>query len=59
MCYNCGCGILDDNMGHPQNITTKTFEEAAKAENQDVLKAKLETYKALQKELGKAGSSGD
>ena len=29
MCYNCGCGKLDDDMGNPKNITNKTFEEAA------------------------------
>lgn len=55
MCYNCGCGELDDSMGHPENITTKTFSDAANAERQDVLVAKLETYKALRKELKKAG----
>ena len=31
MCYNCGCGKPDDDMGDPKNITDKTFEEAAKA----------------------------
>jgi hypothetical protein len=27
MCYNCGCGKLDDDMGNPKNLTNKTFEE--------------------------------
>jgi len=39
MCYNCGCGMPDDNMGHSGNITNKTFEEAAKAEGQTVEEA--------------------
>jgi hypothetical protein len=29
MCYNCGCGIPDDDMGSPDNITNKTFERVA------------------------------
>ncbi len=30
MCYNCGCGMPNNDMGSPKNITTKSFEEAAK-----------------------------
>lgn len=30
MCYNCGCRISDDDMGHPDNITTFTFKELGK-----------------------------
>ncbi len=51
MCYNCGCQLPDDNMGHPQNITNKTFEEAAKAMGQSVEEAKKETLKLLEKQL--------
>jgi len=29
MCYNCGCGIPDDDMGHPNNITNQTFQSLA------------------------------
>lgn len=29
MCYNCGCGIPDDSMGHPDNITNDTFRALA------------------------------
>lgn len=54
MCYNCGCGIPDDNMGHPQNITTKTFEEAAKAMNQSVEETKKNTLELLKKQLKQA-----
>ena len=31
MCYNCGCQMPNNDMGHPENITNKTFDEAAKA----------------------------
>lgn len=30
MCYNCGCHIPDDDMGHPDNITTDTFKKLGK-----------------------------
>lgn len=30
MCYNCGCHIPDDDMGHPDNITTLTFKQLGK-----------------------------
>lgn len=29
MCYNCGCGLPDDDMGNEKNITNKTFDELA------------------------------
>lgn len=52
MCYNCGCGMPDDDMGNPKNITDKTFEEAAKASNQSMKEAKKNTLELLKKELG-------
>ncbi|MBI4092032.1 MAG: hypothetical protein HY427_02400 [Candidatus Levybacteria bacterium] len=52
MCYNCGCEMPDDDMGHPKNITEKTFEEAAKAEGQTVEEAKKNTLALLKKQLG-------
>ena len=52
MCYNCGCQMPDNDMGHPQNITDKTFEEAAKAEGQTVDEAKKNTLELLKKQLG-------
>lgn len=30
MCYNCGCHIPDDDMGHPDNITISTFQALGK-----------------------------
>lgn len=26
MCYNCGCGDPQDDMGHPDNITEETLK---------------------------------
>lgn len=31
MCLNCGCGIPNDDMGNPDNLTLKTLAKAAKA----------------------------
>lgn len=30
MCYNCGCANPDDDMGHPDNITTSTLSQLSK-----------------------------
>ena len=53
MCINCGCGMPDNNMGDPKLITTKTFEEAAKAAGQSSEEAKKNVYEYLKKELEK------
>ncbi len=53
MCYNCGCGNPDDDMGNPKNITNKTFKEAADAWGQDEKEAKEKTLEQLKKVLGK------
>lgn len=51
MCYNCGCGMPDDNLGDPKNITNKTFEEAARAASQSPEEAKRNTLQLLKKVL--------
>jgi hypothetical protein len=51
MCYSCGCGMPDSNMGDPKNITNKTFEEAAKAAGETPEEAKKNTLKLLKKVL--------
>jgi hypothetical protein len=51
MCYTCGCGMPDSNMGDPKNITNKTFEEAAKAAGETPEEAKRNTFKLLKKIL--------
>lgn len=55
MCYNCGCGMADDDMGDPKNITNKTFEEAAKASGQSVEEAKKNALELLKKQVEKSG----
>jgi len=49
MCYNCGCGMPNDNLGDPRNITDKTFEDAAKAASQSPEEAKKNTLALLMK----------
>ena len=51
MCYNCGCQMPDNDMGNPNNITNKTFAEAAKAAGQNPEEAKKNTLELLQKTL--------
>lgn len=51
MCYNCGCGMPDDDMGNPKAITNKTFEEAAKSGEQTPEEAKKNTLTLLKKVL--------
>lgn len=60
MCYNCGCGMPDDDMGegnagvdpNGKSITDKTFQVAAKSQGMDEKQAKEETLKLLKKVLG-------
>jgi hypothetical protein len=57
MCYNCGCGMPDDDHGSPKNITNKTFKEAAKACKQTIRDAKAKTKTLLTEALAtKPGS---
>lgn len=51
MCYNCGCGNPNDDMGNADNITTTTFAKAAQAEKQTVEDAKKKTLELLKREL--------
>ena len=51
MCYNCGCGNPDDDMGSPDNITNQTFEKAAKAWGQSPEEAKKNALKLLKQEV--------
>ncbi len=54
MCYNCGCGMPDDDHGNPKNITSKTFEEAAKVTSMKPDDAKRFTKQLLEtEEVGK------
>ncbi len=51
MCYNCGCGMPNNDMGKPENITNKTFVEAAKAMGESAKDAKANARKLLDKVL--------
>ena len=59
MCYNCGCGMPDDDMGkghagvdpHGTSITNKTFEQAAKGEGMSQEEAKKNTLELLKQTL--------
>lgn len=59
MCYNCGCGMPNNDMGKPANITNKKFEEAAKAMGQDVKTAKANARALLEKVLAAKTESQD
>ncbi len=59
MCYKCGCGMPNNDMGNPKNITSKTFEEAAKAMGQSVKDAKTNARELLQKVLAAEKESLD
>lgn len=54
MCFNCGCGMNDDDMGNSDNITNKTVEKAASASGQSKKQALKNIIEAAQKELAKA-----
>lgn len=59
MCYNCGCGMPDDDMGqgsagvdpNGKSITTKTFQAAATSQNMSEEDAMKFTFELLQKQL--------
>lgn len=59
MCYNCGCGMPDDDMGKGNvseggsSLTNKDFEKMAKGWKMDKKKAMENTLNLLKKKLGK------
>ena len=59
MCYNCGCGMPNNDMGKPENITNKTFEEAAKTMGQTGKEGKQNTRELLEKVLAAKEESKD
>lgn len=60
MCYNCGCGMPDDDMGvghagvdpDGKSITNKTFKAAAASQGMTEEQAKKEALKLLKQTLG-------
>ena len=59
MCYNCGCGMPNNDMGNSKNITNKTFEEAAQAMNQSPKDAKKNARELLERVLSAKEESND
>lgn len=59
MCYNCGCGMPNNDMGKPENITNKTLDAAAKAMGQEVKDAKKNAHALLEKVLAAKEESQD
>ena len=59
MCYNCGCGVPDDDMGKGhagvdpsgKAITTKTFQAAAESQKMDFAQAQKNTLALLEEEV--------
>jgi hypothetical protein len=58
MCYNCGCGLPDDDMGKGKvskgggSLTEADFEFMAKKWDMSLESTKKETLKLLKKQLG-------
>jgi len=59
MCYNCGCGMPNNDMGNAENITNKTFEQAADAMGQSSKDAKKNAQELLAKVLAAKQDSQD
>jgi hypothetical protein len=60
MCYNCGCGLPDDDMGqgnagadpNGKSITNKTFQVAGSSQGQSKEEAMKNTLALLKQILG-------
>lgn len=59
MCYNCGCGMPNNDMGKPENITNNTFEAAANAMGQSSKDAKKNAQELLERVLAAKEESKD
>ncbi len=44
MCLTCGCGMPENDMGNPDNITLDTLRRAAKAAGAKNIKQVMETF---------------
>jgi hypothetical protein len=57
MCFNCGCGLPEDNMGKADlkgaSLTEISFEEMAKEWGMTVEETKLNVFTELKKQLKK------
>jgi len=59
MCYNCGCQMPNNDMGKPENITNRSFDEAAKAMGDTTEESKRNALNLLQKVLASNEQSTD
>jgi hypothetical protein len=59
MCYNCGCGMPNNDMGKPENITDQRLAEAAKAMGQTLEKSRKNALELLEKVLASGEESQD
>jgi hypothetical protein len=59
MCYNCGCGMPNNDMGMDENITNKTFDEVAEAMGLSARESKKNALELLQKVLNSDEESTD
>ncbi len=59
MCYNCGCQMPNNDMGKPENITNRTFENAAAAMEQSVRESRKNALELLEKLLAAKEESTD
>lgn len=51
MCYNCGCELADDDMGHPDNITNQTLHHVAEHEGVTFEEIQHMVYDNLKREV--------
>ena len=59
MCYNCGCGMPNNDMGKPENITDQRLVEAAEAMGQTLQDSRKNALELLQKVLASGEESQD
>lgn len=59
MCYNCGCQMPNNDMGKAENITNKTFDNAAKAMGLSAETSKKNARELLEKVLASTEQSTD
>ena len=59
MCYNCGCGMPNNDMGKPENITDQRLAEAAEAMGQTLQDSRKNALALLEKVLASGEESQD
>lgn len=59
MCYDCGCGMPNNDMGKLENITEQRLAEAAKAMGLSLEDARKNALQLLEKVIAAKGVSQD